>query len=367
MNEAATSKISMFNKQPSDPSSDQRERKTKTTVREKHPPVKVVQNQYKLLVQGMKRKPKQSAMTFTKPYPTILQAATLALILLGNAQFSSCFSPCALSIKNGSDSKVLRRATTSLWATKRKKDDSLVEGENEIKKFETEIFMRRGIASIATVGLLATLGISAPAFADEYGRETEMAFLTTGETVMICTKRGPLGACQKTERRTQENENDKSEKYFQQPTELVKRKDSEARTAESSEGNLLIERLKKQSEENSEKNELLVYQRTLMNDSVSPDFLLDLFHSLFQLALIRFLIVVCEYKSASFGPFDSQVLILNEDGRGFTLLANPQAMRLKKAGFIENKKFVKQPTQEEIDAALESGPSILDRFFGSSE
>lgn len=277
-------------------------------------------------------------MTFTKPYPPILQAATLALILVGNAQFSSCFSPCALSSKNGSHSKVLPRATNSLWATKRKKDDSLLEGENEINKFETEIFMRRGIASIATVGLVATLGISAPAFADEYGRETEMPFLTTGETVMICTKRGPLGACQKTEKRTQENENDKSEKYFRQPTELVKRKDFEARTAESSEGNLLIERLKKQSEENSEKNELLVYQRTLMNDS-----------------------------SASFGPFDSQVLILNEDGKGFTLLANPQAMRLKKAGFIENKKFIKQPTQEEIDAALESGPSILDRFFGSSE
>ena len=70
-------------------------------------------------------------------------------------------------------------------------------------------------------------------------------------------------------------------------------------------------------------------------------------------------------KSASFGPFDSQVLILNEDGKGFTLLANPQAMRLKKAGFIENKKFVKQPTQEEIDAALEAEPNLLDRFFGN--
>lgn len=70
-------------------------------------------------------------------------------------------------------------------------------------------------------------------------------------------------------------------------------------------------------------------------------------------------------QSASFGPFDSQVLILNEDGKGFTLLANPQAMRLKKAGFIENKKFVKQPTQEEIDAALEAEPNLLDRFFGN--
>jgi hypothetical protein len=59
------------------------------------------------------------------------------------------------------------------------------------------------------------------------------------------------------------------------------------------------------------------------------------------------------------------VLILNEDGKGFSLLTNPQAMRLKKAGFIENKKFIKQPSQEELDDALESGPNILDRFFGS--
>ena len=60
------------------------------------------------------------------------------------------------------------------------------------------------------------------------------------------------------------------------------------------------------------------------------------------------------------------MLILNEDGKGFTLLENPQAMRLKDAGFIKDKKFVKQPTQEEIDAALKpDGPSLLDRIFGS--
>jgi len=42
-------------------------------------------------------------------------------------------------------------------------------------------------------------------------------------------------------------------------------------------------------------------------------------------------------------------------------------MRLKKAGFIQGKKFIKQPTQEEIDDALEApkGPGFLDRFFGS--
>lgn len=195
------------------------------------------------------------------------------------------------------------------------------------------------MASMATVGVLVVaLGggmlAPSPAFADEYGRESEAQFLGTGETVMICTKRGALGACKKTEMRTQSNDNDKADKYFQQPSELVKRKDSEAREGEDIEGNELIERLRKKSEDNSEKNELLVYQRTLLNDA-----------------------------SASFGPFDSQVLILNEDGRGFTLLANPQAMRLKKAGFIENKKFIKQPTQEQIDDALEAdGPNIFQKI-----
>lgn len=39
--------------------------------------------------------------------------------------------------------------------------------------------------------------------------------------------------------------------------------------AESSEGNALIQRLKQQSEDNREKNELLVQQRTMLNDAVS--------------------------------------------------------------------------------------------------
>jgi hypothetical protein len=59
-------------------------------------------------------------------------------------------------------------------------------------------------------------------------------------------------------------------------------------------------------------------------------------------------------------------LILNENGKGFTLLENPQAMRLKKQGLIDgDKKFVRQPTQEELDKALEpEGPSLLDSIFG---
>lgn len=196
-------------------------------------------------------------------------------------------------------------------------------GQTDIDIINSDRLILKSAASLIATTFL-TFGIFLPAYADEYGRETEASTLATGESVMICTKRGPLGACLKTETRTEQNENDKSQKYFRQPSELVRRKDDEARQAESTEGNALIERLKKQSEENSEKNEQLVKQRVLMNDS-----------------------------SASFGPFDRQVLILNKDGQGFSLLTNPQAMRLKKAGLIENKKFIRQPTQEELDAALE--------------
>ena len=73
-------------------------------------------------------------------------------------------------------------------------------------------------------------------------------------------------------------------------------------------------------------------------------------------------------QSASFGPFDRQVLILNENGKGFTLLENPQAMRLKEAGFINDKKqFIKQPTQQELEDALVApeSPNLLERIFGN--
>mmetsp|Transcript_31517 Transcript_31517/g.74170 ORF Transcript_31517/g.74170 Transcript_31517/m.74170 type:complete len:278 (+) Transcript_31517:364-1197(+) len=268
----------------------------------------------------------------------ILFSITLAL---GTASLSSSFAPSTFNVKDASLNGIRSKSVVGDVFMGNESDteaDALGYLSAKVKSYMSDVVAKRAIASCVAIGVLA-LG-SSPVFADEYGRETEAPTLGTGESVMICTKRGPLGACLKTEIRTEENENDKSQKYFRQPTEVVKRKDSEARTAESSEGNVLIERLKKQSEENSEKNELLVYQRTLMNDA-----------------------------SASFGPFDGQVLILNEDGKGFTLLANPQAMRLKKAGLIENKKFIRQPTQEELDAALEAetgGPNFLNRILGSS-
>mmetsp|Transcript_17777 Transcript_17777/g.20474 ORF Transcript_17777/g.20474 Transcript_17777/m.20474 type:complete len:246 (-) Transcript_17777:53-790(-) len=183
-------------------------------------------------------------------------------------------------------------------------------------------FLMRSVESVAMISLMSSAVLFVPrAFADEIGRETEAPTLATGETVMICTKRGPLGACTKTEERTKENDNDRASKYFRDPNDRMKKE--AIIMAEEAEGNALIKQLRQQSVDNKEKNDLLVLQKTMLND-----------------------------QSASFGPFDRNVVILNTDGRTFTLLENPQAMRLKKAGFIEDRKFVKQPTAQEIEDAL---------------
>lgn len=160
---------------------------------------------------------------------------------------------------------------------------------------------------------------------------------------MICKRRGPLGACLETTIRTTENDNDKALKYFKDPSSEVKLKQQQSLETlnEASEGNALIQKLRKQSVDNKEKNDLLVYQKTLLND-----------------------------QGASFGPFDRQVVILNTDGRTFTLLQNPQAMRLKKAGYIEDRKFVIQPSQDVIDDALEGKNEFGDAikgFFGGGD
>ncbi|KAL7527765.1 hypothetical protein ACHAXR_002116 [Thalassiosira sp. AJA248-18] len=180
--------------------------------------------------------------------------------------------------------------------------------------------------------------------ADEWGKETEAPTLFTGETVMICKKRGPLGACLETTVRTTDNDNDKALKYFKDPSAAVKQRQERMLQSinDDSEGNALIQKLRTQSSENKEKNDDIVRARTLLND-----------------------------QGASFGPFNSQVVILNTDGKTFTLLQNPQAMRLKKAGYIEDRKFVIQPSQEVIDDALEGGgenlgDSIKGLFGGKS-
>ena len=122
-------------------------------------------------------------------------------------------------------------------------------------------------------GLAVAVAAAAPVavvHADEIGREVEMTLDVTGEALMICTKRGPLGACTKTVYRTAENDNDKAATYMGKPSELVSQKDREARRSSSEEdaGNALIEKLKQRSEDNSEKNARLVEQRTQLNDAV---------------------------------------------------------------------------------------------------
>jgi hypothetical protein len=57
---------------------------------------------------------------------------------------------------------------------------------------------------------------------------------------------------------------------------------------------------------------------------------------------------------------------MNTDGKTYTLLENPVAMRLKKAGFIDNQRgFIKQPTQSDLDAATVSEPGFFGGLLGS--
>lgn len=65
--------------------------------------------------------------------------------------------------------------------------------------------------------------------------------------------------------RTDDNDNDRAKKYFSDPTVLIKRKEDDPTMAE---GNALIERLKQQSKDNSEKNELEVQRKTFQNNQV---------------------------------------------------------------------------------------------------
>jgi hypothetical protein len=110
----------------------------------------------------------------------------------------------------------------------------------------------------------------ATAHADEWGRETEAPTLFTGETVMICKKRGPLGACLETTVRTAQNDNDKSLEYFRDPSDEVKkrRQQSIQGSKQDDQANELIMKLRRQSEENRERNENEVRIKTLMNDQV---------------------------------------------------------------------------------------------------
>lgn len=159
--------------------------------------------------------------------------------------------------------------------------------------------------------------------ADDYESPT----IFTGETVMICTKRGFNGACLKTEVRTPENDNDKSNKYMKrqlEPEDIVRAKEQALRAeAANEDGSDLLEKLLQQTLENKEKNEKIIRKKTMEND-----------------------------EGANFGPFSRSVVILNKDGETYTLLESPQAMRLKAQGYIKDRQFIEQPSQDVIDAAL---------------
>jgi hypothetical protein len=132
------------------------------------------------------------------------------------------------------------------------------------------------------------------------------------------------------------NDNDKAQQYFQG---TFTQKEVLDQQKEFNSGNVLIEKLRQQTADNSEKNKMQVARKTIEND-----------------------------MAASFGPFDKQVAILNTDGRTYTLLQNPQAMRLKDAGFIKDRVFVTQPTSDELEKALapqEGG--LFKGFFGGSD
>jgi len=110
----------------------------------------------------------------------------------------------------------------------------------------------------------ATVSVLAPSsvLADEIGKEREAPTLFTGETVEICVRRGPLGACQKTELRTESNDNDIAKKYFRDPSDLIKQKEASMRAGSEDAGNSLIEKLRQQSIDNQEKNDLYVARKT---------------------------------------------------------------------------------------------------------
>lgn len=206
-------------------------------------------------------------------------------------------------------------------------------------------FLKQISQGMVVASTIAALSLNpVPASADEIGVEVEADTLFTGEAAMICVKRGPLGACLKQEIRTAENDNDKASKYFKTPDILSQEKEQAMRnsylnirenTGDNEGRNELVERLKKQTEENREKNERIVKAKTFTND-----------------------------QSASFGPFDRQIVILNTDGESFTLLQKPQAMRLKKLGYIEGRAFVKQPSQEVLDENLNAPDDDGSGFFG---
>mmetsp|Transcript_16722 Transcript_16722/g.19858 ORF Transcript_16722/g.19858 Transcript_16722/m.19858 type:complete len:336 (+) Transcript_16722:132-1139(+) len=273
---------------------------------------------------------------FSSSASTTQQSSSLVGSTLAIPKSSVIVTPS--TSRNHHPNQQHRLTKLSLWPLNSKNDsmNSIDDGGSAAVTIKRMKLV--GSSLILGIGILAgSMSFSGMAYADEVGRNVDAPTLYTGEEIMICTKRGPLGACKTTITRTKANDNDKATAYFNDP-ELAFQEKYKARqlqaiederngvvpaTSEEFDGNALIAQLKEKSAENKAKNDGIVRQKTLANN-----------------------------LGANFGPFSSKVPILNADGVDYTLLDAPQAMRLKNAGYIgKDKKFITQPTQEVMDEA----------------
>lgn len=72
--------------------------------------------------------------------------------------------------------------------------------------------------------------------------------------------------------RTQENDNDIAKKYFRDPAVLIQQqKTAVAQSSDDVDGNALIQKLRQQSIDNREKNDLYVARKTFEADQVRVD------------------------------------------------------------------------------------------------
>jgi len=166
-----------------------------------------------------------------------------------------------------------------------------------------------------------------------------------------------------TQQWTAENDNDKTSKYFRIPADALKEKYSAAQSKEavrsdgsfpravaSSEGNELIEKLKQASVDNKD-NDRIIRAKTLANDLVRFKVCRSMWHWWRgDNVWIRYVACCTWYilrhrnflqtQWTSFGPLLDTDVILNPDGENCTFMKAPQAMQLKKASYIKEKRFV---------------------------
>ena len=199
----------------------------------------------------------------------------LALFASPSYSFTKPFNNFA-TISHSQRKSVGGRSFTSNYLTTKDEGDNLHLSPSQFSLSTT--VTKKLVHSVALVSAILSLVLTTvpnAALADEYGVETEAPTLFTGESIMICVKRGPLGACQKTEERTPANDNDKAAKYFLEPGKKVVDKDLAMRR--SSDGNMeseLVTRLKQQTSDNKERNDQIVKMKSLENDQVSTVVLL---------------------------------------------------------------------------------------------